>query len=857
MDFCEGGDLEGVLEDAERTRKPLAEDKILAWFAQGMLALKYLHDKHILHRDLKPGNFFITKTGDLKLGDFGIAKALDGKGAYCKEMAGTPYYLAPELVQEKPYSLPADIWSMGVVFFQMCALKVPFDANSMSDLCKKIIKGSIPKVPSRYSDSLRQLCLDMMARDQKQRPSSEDVVKRPVVQSIVRKMLEQKEKAMAAEKDAPPPPKWEILDQFAEFDRNGDGVIDRSELVQVLQHLNSSHWTEDKIDRLLRTCDGNKDGKIQLDEFIQWVFGGEGKRSLAEKALAMMVGAQKAAEEKKLLPLRESMLKWRQAVDFGYFRTSEPDVSITACEGLSWLAENTTTMLQDASKIGQEAARDCLIVVRQMRAISHALETLLAERKRQHVRRVGAVSSQTALRGLCVELLEGTRLGEAPQGLGDEGLKATYVKWEMLQEGEYIVEAAGMGADPSTQEQPIFVRPVAAFVVLNTNFKRKLEFGVRSSGKTPFVFKAPPGEQIEQLVFSGGTCTGIKTAQFNVSWTDDQVNEVRKAFKPCNEAVVKALLSTSYRCGYRQGKHALLQARRSGLDYSFIRSLVPEEIRAEQRKRRLELKAPGHWDLSKMKRDDVVTKGGLDADTQVAIVAVKPNELSALQTMVTDSFSRENLRDAAMSLVPKGLTLVKGVKIQNWQTWSSYVHRIDEIRLDMNQMQKKGLKVFDDVDGLNFNTEKGAQLLDELGYSLDLEANCVWLFHPIDPTPNAKDATVNPEFDVDQAGSEEGKLYGRGIYLTESAARADELSPALADEEACMLVCRVALGNMLSDDAVLPDVGYLFEQCIEGPYHSVLGDRVKRCPNAPREIVVYDKDQVYPEFLLFYKRVYD
>ena len=43
----------------------------------------------------------------------------------------------------------------------------------------------------------------------------------------------------------------------------------------------------------------------------------------------------------------------------------------------------------------------------------------------------------------------------------------------------------------------------------------------------------------------------------------------------------------------------------------------------------------------------------------------------------------------------------------------------------------------------------------ELGYSLDLEANCVWLFHPIDPTPNAKDATVNPEFDVDQAGSED------------------------------------------------------------------------------------------------------
>jgi len=71
-----------------------------------------------------------------------------------------------------------------------------------------------------------------------------------------------------------------------------------------------------------------------------------------------------------------------------------------------------------------------------------------------------------------------------------------------------------------------------------------------------------------------------------------------------------------------------------------------------------------------------------------------------------------------------------------------------------------------------------------------------------------------------------------------------------------MMLCRVALGNVLVEDELLPDVVGLVNKCIDGPYHSVIGDRSARCNGARREFVVYDKDQVYPEFLLWYRRIY-
>merc|ERR1719161_1556351 len=158
MDYCDGGDPTKPIEQVRRSRAPIKEEQVLRWFTQAMLALKYVHDKHILHRDLKPSNFFLSKNGNLKMGDFGIAKVLACTIAVARTQIGTPYYLSPELCQEKPYTWPSDIWSMGCILYELCALKVPFDAPNISGLVQKIIRSPTPSVPAKYSEFVRNIC---------------------------------------------------------------------------------------------------------------------------------------------------------------------------------------------------------------------------------------------------------------------------------------------------------------------------------------------------------------------------------------------------------------------------------------------------------------------------------------------------------------------------------------------------------------------------------------------------------------------------------------------------------------------------------------------------------------------------
>ncbi|CAF4224693.1 unnamed protein product, partial [Adineta steineri] len=121
MDFCDGGDLHSrILQQRGILFK---EDQILDWFVQITLALKHVHDRKVLHRDIKSQNIFLTSDGLAKLGDFGISKVLNTTCELARTQIGTPYYLSPEICQQRPYNNKSDVWSLGCVLYEVTTLK--------------------------------------------------------------------------------------------------------------------------------------------------------------------------------------------------------------------------------------------------------------------------------------------------------------------------------------------------------------------------------------------------------------------------------------------------------------------------------------------------------------------------------------------------------------------------------------------------------------------------------------------------------------------------------------------------------------------------------------------------------------
>ncbi|PIO31515.1 hypothetical protein AB205_0067520, partial [Aquarana catesbeiana] len=102
MGYCEGGDLYRKLKDQKG--KLLQESQVVEWFVQIAMALQYLHDLHIMHRDLKTQNIFLTKSSIIKVGDLGIARVLESQYDMASTLIGTPYYMSPELFSNKPYN---------------------------------------------------------------------------------------------------------------------------------------------------------------------------------------------------------------------------------------------------------------------------------------------------------------------------------------------------------------------------------------------------------------------------------------------------------------------------------------------------------------------------------------------------------------------------------------------------------------------------------------------------------------------------------------------------------------------------------------------------------------------------------
>lgn len=148
-----------------------------------------MHDRKIIHRDLKTQNIFLTKEGIVKMGDFGIARVLNHTREKCKTMVGTPYYLSPEIIDSKDYSFKTDIWSLGVILYEMCALKPPFNSESLHGLALKIVRGQYPPLPDKFSSEVKLLVKTLLNVDPQRRPTIHEVLKMPVIVNRIRSVL--------------------------------------------------------------------------------------------------------------------------------------------------------------------------------------------------------------------------------------------------------------------------------------------------------------------------------------------------------------------------------------------------------------------------------------------------------------------------------------------------------------------------------------------------------------------------------------------------------------------------------------------------------------------------------------------
>ncbi|XP_072974652.1 serine/threonine-protein kinase TIO isoform X1 [Typha angustifolia] len=177
------GELFEVLEDD----KCLPEEQVQAIAKQLVKALYYLHSNRIIHRDMKPQNILIGAGSVVKLCDFGFARAMSANTVVLRSIKGTPLYMAPELVREQPYNHTADLWSLGVILYELFVGQPPFYTNSVYALIRHIVKDPV-KYPDNMSANFKSFLRGLLNKIPQNRLTWPALLEHPFVKDNSRNM---------------------------------------------------------------------------------------------------------------------------------------------------------------------------------------------------------------------------------------------------------------------------------------------------------------------------------------------------------------------------------------------------------------------------------------------------------------------------------------------------------------------------------------------------------------------------------------------------------------------------------------------------------------------------------------------
>uniref|UniRef100_A0A667X9J5 Serine/threonine-protein kinase PLK n=1 Tax=Myripristis murdjan TaxID=586833 RepID=A0A667X9J5_9TELE len=159
-----------------KARKVLTEPEVRYYLRQIVSGLKYLHEQEILHRDLKLGNFFVSDTMELKVGDFGLAAKLEPAGNRRKTICGTPNYLSPEVLNKQGHGCESDIWALGCVMYTMLLGRPPFETTNLKETYR-CIREARYSLPSSLSPQAKQLIANLLAKTPEDRPHLDHILR--------------------------------------------------------------------------------------------------------------------------------------------------------------------------------------------------------------------------------------------------------------------------------------------------------------------------------------------------------------------------------------------------------------------------------------------------------------------------------------------------------------------------------------------------------------------------------------------------------------------------------------------------------------------------------------------------------
>ncbi|CAI2358844.1 unnamed protein product [Moneuplotes crassus] len=174
MEYADKGDAFQLLNDHQNEGQYFKEKQIWTILIQATHGLQHLHEMSILHRDLKCANLFLFKNGDVKIGDLNVSKVARAGLSYTQ--TGTPYYASPEVWNDLPYDSKSDIWSLGIVMYEITALHLPFQAKSMDGLYDTVRKGEYEPIPKCFSVGLSRVISAMLQLNPENRPSCQQLM---------------------------------------------------------------------------------------------------------------------------------------------------------------------------------------------------------------------------------------------------------------------------------------------------------------------------------------------------------------------------------------------------------------------------------------------------------------------------------------------------------------------------------------------------------------------------------------------------------------------------------------------------------------------------------------------------------